>query len=220
MYLSKFLAIAGLAAVVTAPVMATPSYAAQATAKTRVAVDDSTLQTRVNSAIKAQPTLKNQDIDVKVTDKVVTLTGTVQSEQRKMRAARAARVAGVTRVENQLTVDPKAGRDMGDKAMDNTKAAAHKTGEVAKTAGEKTKDAASATGANITDAYINTKIHSKMVDEATLKGSDINVDVNNHMVTLKGTVMSAAGKARAEEIARTTEGVNMVHNELMIGPKK
>ena len=86
--------------------------------------------------------------------------------------------------------------------------------------GEKTKDAAVATGDAITDAMINTKIHAKMLDEDTLKGSDINVDVNNHMVTLKGTVASAAGKARAEQIARTTDGVRSVNNTLVIGPKK
>ena len=216
----KLLAITGLAALLISPSLATRSYAGQTTAKTTVAVDDSTLQTRVDSAIKAQPTLKNQDIDVKVTNKVVTLTGKVQSEQRKTRAARAAHVAGVTRVDNELMVDPHAGHDLDDKAIDATKTAAHKTGEAAKTVGEKTKDAASATGEAITDAWINTKIHSKMVDEASLKGSDINVDVNNHMVTLKGTVASAAGKARAEEIARTTDGVKSVNNMLTIGPKK
>jgi hyperosmotically inducible protein len=220
MNLSKSLAITGLAALLISPNFATRSYAGQTTAKTSVAVDDSTLDSRVEAAIKAQPTLKNQDIDVKVDNKVVTLTGKVQTEQRKARAARTARVAGVARVDNQLVVDPHAGRDMDDKMVDATKTAAHKTGEAAKTVGEKTKDAASATGDVITDAWINTRIHSKMVDEPTLKGSDINVDVNNHMVTLKGTVASAAGKARAEAIAKDTEGVKGVNNALMIGPKK
>jgi osmotically-inducible protein OsmY len=40
------------------------------------------------------------------------------------------------------------------------------------------------------------------------------------VVTLKGTVASAAGKARAEEIAKTTKGVKRVNNTLTIGPKK
>jgi osmotically-inducible protein OsmY len=40
------------------------------------------------------------------------------------------------------------------------------------------------------------------------------------VVTLKGTVASAAGKARAEEIAKTTKGVTRVVNTLTIGPKK
>jgi hyperosmotically inducible protein len=219
MYLCKSLTVCGLALLLVATATANKSYA-QTTAKTTVVVDDSKLENRVETALKAQPTLKGQDIDVKVDHGVVTLTGAVQTEQRKLRAARAAHVAGVTRVDNKLTVDPHAGREMTDKAADATKTAAKKTGEVVKTAGEKTKDAAVATGDVITDAWINTRIHSKMVDEAPLKGSDINVDVNDHVVTLKGTVLSAAGKARAEEIARTTEGVRSVKDMLTIGPKK
>ena len=54
-----------------------------------------------------------------------------------------------------------------------------------------------------------------------LKDSDINVDTNNHVVTLKGTVASAAGKEKAAEIAKATDGVNSVVNELTIkSPKK
>jgi osmotically-inducible protein OsmY len=196
-----------------------------------VAVDDGALDYRVDAAIKAQPTLKDQDIDVKVTDKVVTLTGYVQTAQRKSTAGRVAKVAGVTKVDNQLMVDPKKGKDMDARMADTAKTAAVKTGEAAKTVGEKTKDAAEtvgektkdaavATGDAITDATINTKIHAKMMDETTLKGSDINVDVSNHVVVLKGTVASAAGKARAAEIARTTDGVKSVNNMLVVGPKK
>jgi osmotically-inducible protein OsmY len=40
------------------------------------------------------------------------------------------------------------------------------------------------------------------------------------MVTLRGTVTSAAGKAPAGEITKTTEGVRGVNNTLMVGPKK
>lgn len=220
MYSPRLLAITAAAGMLLSPVLANRGYAEQTTAKTTVAVDDSTLHTRVDAAIKAQPSLKNQDIEVKVDNQVVTLTGTVQNEQEKARAARAAHVAGVTRVDNQLTVNPHGGKDMDDKVVDATKTAAHKTGDAAKTVGEKTKDAASSTGEVINDSWINTKIHSKMLDEATLKGSDINVDVSDHVVTLKGTVATATGKARAEEIARTTDGVKSVNNMLTIAPKK
>ena len=86
--------------------------------------------------------------------------------------------------------------------------------------GDKSKDAASETGEAITDAWITTKLKADFVDEDTLKGSDINVDTNNHVVTLKGTVASAAGKARAAAIAKSTKGVKSVVNTLTIGPKK
>ena len=48
--------------------------------------------------------------------------------------------------------------------------------------------------ANINDAWITTKVKTNFVNEDLLKGSDINVDSNNHVVTLKGTVTSAAGR--------------------------
>jgi osmotically-inducible protein OsmY len=220
MHCAKHFAIAGVLGVLTSPALTSRAYAAQTTARTAVAVDDSTLQDRVETAIKAQPTLKNQDIDVKVNNKVVTLTGAVQSAARKARAGRAAHVAGVTSVVNDLKVDSHAGRNMAEKAGGATKTAAVKTGEGAKTAGEKTKEGVSKTGEVITDAWLNTKIHTNMMNEPLLKDSDINVDVKDHMVTLKGTVTSAAGKARAGEIAKTTEGVKGVNNLLAVGPKK
>ena len=220
MYFSKIVAITGLAAALFVPATVTRSFAGQTTTKSSVAVSDSTLKDRVETSIKAQPTLKNQNIDVNVAGGVVTLTGYVQTNARKASAARVAKVAGVTKVDNMLVVDAKKGKELDDKIVDATKTGAKKTGEAAKVVGEKTKDVAVATGQGITDAAINTMIHTKMMGEDTLKGSDINVDVNNHVVTLKGTVASAAGKTRAQEIARTTEGVKSVNNTLMIGPKK
>jgi osmotically-inducible protein OsmY len=232
MHFSKFLAISGLAAVMFVPAVATQSYAAQVAAKTSVAVDDTTLHARVHTAIDAQEALKSQNIDVTVVNAVVTLTGAVQTQALKTRAANVAMVPGVTKVVNQLLVDPKnATRNLEDKTIDATKTAAKKTGEGAKVVGEKTadgakvvgektKDGAVATKDMTVDATINTKIHGKMVDEPTLKGSDVNVDVKDNMVVLKGTVLSAAGKARAEAIAKDTAGVKGVSNMLTIGPKK
>jgi len=98
--------------------------------------------------------------------------------------------------------------------------AGEKTKEGAEKVGEKSKDVAGTTGEVITDSWITTKISADYVNEDTLKGSDINVDTKDHVVTLKGTVTSEAGKARAAEIAKTTKGVKRVVNTLSIGPKK
>ena len=65
-----------------------------------------------------------------------------------------------------------------------------------------------------------TKISSKFVDEELLKGSRINVDVDDHVVSLKGTVTSTEGSARAEDIARDTEGVTRVDNQLVVSAAK
>lgn len=57
---------------------------------------------------------------------------------------------------------------------------------------------------------------AKFVDEKLLKGSNIDGDTKDHVVTLKGPVRSDAAKARAVEIARNTEGVVNVVNQLVV----
>jgi osmotically-inducible protein OsmY len=114
-------------------------------------------------------------------------------------------------------------KDAASTVGEKTKAGASKVGEktkdVAGTAGEKSKDAGASIGEAVTDAWITTKLKADFVNEATLKGSDINVDTNNHVVTLKGTVASAAGRTRAAQIAKTTKGVRSVVNTLTVAPK-
>jgi len=90
----------------------------------------------------------------------------------------------------------------------------------AKVVGGKTKDGLSKTGEVMTDGWITTRVNSRFVNEELLKGSDINVDTDNHVVTLKGTVMTMAGRTKAGAVARGTEGVRRVVNRLIIGSKK
>jgi len=175
--------------------------------KTGEAITDASITTKLKSDFVNEKTLKGSDINVDTNDHVVTLKGTVASEAGKARAEHIAKTTkGVTKVVNTLTIT-------GGKDATGT------TGTMAK-AGEKTKEVASETGEVIDDAWITTKLKADFVNEDTLKGSDINVDTNNHVVTLKGTVASMAGKTRAQEIAKTTKGVHRVVNELTIAPKK
>ena len=46
------------------------------------------------------------------------------------------------------------------------------------------------------------------------------MNTSKHVVTLKGTVIGRAGRARATSVAKDTEGVRRVVNRLTIGPKK
>ncbi len=183
--------------------------------------DDATIKSRVETRLKSADSLKNDHIVVSVDNGVVTLKGKVHSAAQSTQAAELAKVAGVTSVENKLDVDTTTATD---KAEAKTKNAAEKTKDAtvkgAEKTGKATKDVAGTTGEVIDDAWITTKIKTDFVNEDTLKGSDINVDTNDHVVTLKGTVASAAGKARAEEIAKKTKGVHRVVNTLSIGPKK
>ena len=90
----------------------------------------------------------------------------------------------------------------------------------AKVVADKTEDGLSKTGEVMTDGWITTRINARFVDEALLKDSHIDVDTDHHVVTLTGTVMKQAGRARATAVARQTEGVRSVVNRLAIGPKR
>ena len=120
--------------------------------------------------------------------------------------------------------DMSAGPPLSSQAVEKTKEAAVKTKDAVvkgtKIAAEKTKDGLSKTGEVMTDGWITSRVHARLVDEDMLKDSDISVDTEKHVVTLKGTVMGRAGRARATNVALQTEGVRRVVNRLTIGPKQ
>jgi hyperosmotically inducible protein len=218
--------IAGAFALAVVTAVPVSMYAAaQQTAA--VKPTDKTIDDQVESRIKNDASLKKHTIVVTTEDGVVTLTGTVPTEAESAKAARIANVAGVTRVNNNLIVT----KDVKDevkgtagRAAEKTKDGAEKVGEKTKDGaekvGEKTKETLSKTGEVITDAWITSRVHSKFVGEDLLKDSDINVDTKDHVVTLRGTVLSAAAKARAITEAKEVEGVKNVVDHLTVGPKK
>jgi hyperosmotically inducible protein len=89
----------------------------------------------------------------------------------------------------------------------------------AKVVGNKTKDGVSKTGEIMTDGWITSRVSARFVNEDMLKDSNINVDTNDHIVTLNGTVLTSAGRARAVVVARQTEGVRRVVNNLTVASK-
>ena len=90
----------------------------------------------------------------------------------------------------------------------------------AQTATEKTKQAAKDVGANLTDAEITSSVKTKFLADTKVSGLNINVDTNNHVVTLTGPVHSAAEKAEAVRLAKGTAGVHSVVSKLTIEPVK
>jgi len=147
-------------------------------------------------------------------DQTTNTTGTVLDEARKGTdtALDAIRESAATVIDET--------KNAGEETVDVTKNLLQKTGETTKeiagAIADKSKDVASAAGEAITDGWITTKVSAKFADETLLKGSHINVDTNNHVVTLKGTVGSDAAKTRAAEIARGTEGVTRLVNQLVV----
>jgi len=80
------------------------------------------------------------------------------------------------------------------------------------------KDAAKKTGNAISDSWITLKIHSQFIPEDALSDSDIDVDTKSGVVTLNGTVASEAGRTKAIAIAKATDGVNAVTDNLKVTP--
>ena len=73
-------------------------------------------------------------------------------------------------------------------------------------------------GQSLEDAWIHTKIVAKLIGDTDTPERKINVDVVEGTVTLRGTVDTAEGKTEAERIAKETEGVKKVVNQLKVMP--
>jgi hyperosmotically inducible protein len=75
-------------------------------------------------------------------------------------------------------------------------------------------------GKVLSDGWITMKIHSLYITEDALDHSNIDVDTRNGVVTLSGTVVTDAGRKRAVEVARTTDGVkSVIDTALRIAPE-
>jgi osmotically-inducible protein OsmY len=71
------------------------------------------------------------------------------------------------------------------------------------------------------DSWLTTKVKSALAADVGLKTlTGINVDSAGSVVTLKGSVDTAANKSRAEQVARGVEGVSSVKNELTVQAKQ
>jgi hyperosmotically inducible protein len=115
-----------------------------------------------------------------------------------------------------LSLGPGCSPETQDKAKDTQEKIEDKTKEIAGEIADKSKEAVSATGEVISDGWITAKVSAKFVDEKLLKDSDIDVDTNDRVVTLKGVVASTAAKQRAIAIASGTEGVARVIDALVV----
>jgi hyperosmotically inducible protein len=217
------------------------TFAPQAGAGQVNAVKDGWLVMKIHSEFVDEDVLNGSNIDVDVKNGMVTLQGTVPSEAARARAIAAAKANdGVKGVTDQLriaavahnnTMDraadksaktaDKAGDKMArtaDKAEDKMDKTADKAGYKADKAGDKTANAAKKTGRAVDDGWIKSKIYAQyMADWNTvLDDSDIDIDVTNNMVVLNGTVKTAAAKAKAVSIAKSTDGVKGVKDNLKV----
>ena len=71
-------------------------------------------------------------------------------------------------------------------------------------------------GKGADDLWIWTKTRTALATADDLRDSTINIDVDNNVVTLSGTVPAEAQKAKAEQVARGIEGVSSVKNQITV----
>ena len=159
------------------------------------AISDSWITMKIHSLFVPEDALDGSDIDVATRVGVVTLSGTVPSEAGKKRAAEIARTTdGVKSVnDSALRIAPASVSTAGGAAKQGTRA--------------------------VNDGWIKSKIYAQFLTEDALNDSNIDVRVAKGMVTLGGTAHTQAGAARAEAIAKATDGVKGVKNGIKVSAK-
>jgi hyperosmotically inducible periplasmic protein len=158
------------------------------------ALTDTEITARIQSKYFVDDDVKARDVDVDTSNGVVTLSGTVDSERAHREAVRLARrTPGVADVRDQLKVE---------------KAVA--------TSGR--RDSGTSLADKIEDAWITTKIQSRYWIDERVKGHNIDVTTKNGVVTLAGEVNSQGARQQALDLARDTDGVTRVVDQLKIKP--
>ena len=158
-------------------------------------LSDSWITMKIHSLFVPDDALEGSDIDVETRSGVVTLTGTVANEAGRKRAVEIARTTdGV--------------KSVNDAALKIGPASVGTTGQTAKQAGR-----------TVNDGWIKSKIYAQFLTEDALNDSNIDVDVAKGMVTLSGSARTQAGVTRAEAIAKGTDGVKGVKNNIKVGAK-
>jgi osmotically-inducible protein OsmY len=153
-------------------------------------VSEGWLTAKIQAKYFTDPDVKARNIDVDVNGGVAVLRGTVATDAERRQAATIARnTEGIREVTNELRVDA----STGDRPLDAVPTLSRP------------------------DPWITMKIQSKYFLDPEVKGYRIDVDTREGLVTLTGEVASEALKKEAEQIARETEGVRKVVNQLKVG---
>ena len=190
---------------------------------------DALLLAKVKSKLAASDSVSALDINVDVDDGRVSLRGTVDNQAQANEAVRLAReTVGVNTVQSHLVVNANGQRNDGTRSMmvgvpsDRTQTQTDHSRDKARNddrnsrAVDRNADGEVDRPIDRPDAWVLTKVKSQMLASDTVGALDINVDVDDGVVTLNGQVASRAEAQEAERIARGTEGVKQVKSNLRV----
>jgi hyperosmotically inducible periplasmic protein len=173
-------------------------------------VEDVWLATKIQAKFVGDRDIKARDVKVSANDGVVTLKGRVRNESEHQLALTLAKnTGGVTQVVDNLDVEI-AGPPPTRIVNGGTPGAAATTGTSASPSSPPPPVAAS------DDARLTTSIQSKYFMDDRIKGRHIVVTTNGGVVTLTGEIADDTERAEALLLARTTEGVQRVEDNLTI----
>jgi len=175
-------------------------------------LEDVWLATKIHAKFVGDRDIEARDIRVSAQDGVVTLKGRVLNEsERHLALTLAKQTDGVKQVVDNLDVEV-AGPPPVRTVNGGTPGAAPTSGTSASPASPPPPVAAS------DDTRITTSIQSKYFMDGRIKGRHILVTTNAGVVTLNGEVADDTERAEALLLARTTEGVKRVEDNLIISP--
>lgn len=175
-------------------------------------LEDVWLATKIHGEFVGDRDIKARDVKVSANDGVVTLKGRVLNESEHQLALTLAKnTDGVKQVVDDLDIEV-AGPPPVRAVNAGTPGAAATTGTTASTPSTPSPVAAS------DDARMTTSIQSKYFMDDRIKSRHINVSANAGVVTLNGEIADDTERAEALLLARTTEGVKRVEDNLTISP--
>lgn len=152
---------------------------------------DAWIDGKAESVLLLNTNLNNFDINTDVHQGKVTLTGEVDSDVDKALAGELVEgLEGVKSVDNKLTVMPASPTKNGDNADDASQV--------------------------LTDTKITTVVKTRLLFEPEVSGTAINVTTKNGVVSLDGELHSSAEKDLALNIARNTDDVKNVVDNLRV----
>jgi osmotically-inducible protein OsmY len=162
------------------------------------AVKDAWLHGKLESALLFNDQLNSFDIDTDVRNGVAFMKGAVESDiDRDLAGEIAESIDGVTSVRNELVVD-KAKANMASRSEGATEREGFKR--------------------SVLNATLTARIKSQLLLNGNTTGTDINVDSNDGIVTLSGSVETDEEKELAIRIASNTSGTQSVNDRLTVEP--
>lgn len=178
-----------LTAAIISVALGTASISAQANSDWQGESRDAWIHGSAQTSLMLNTNLNAFRISSSVEDGVVTLEGEVATSTDKALAEELVEgIDGVSRVNNNLEV-----RDEDDADNDE-----------------------GGVGATLNDGRIFTVLKSRLLMSSDVSGRDVEVEVDNGVVTLSGDVASESEKDLAYEMANNTNGVESVRNNLRV----